>query len=183
MSKQMIAVKIEGFTLVELLVVISIIGLLASTVLASVNSARNRAENAATLQLVGQYRQALELFYDDNNRYPKDHTLFIPNNPVCLGIYPSGTWGSNNTVLEDVNFDNSIKQYIPGLPPLLLTVNTLSGPWRGLTYECTTLTCDGYMLNWHVKEGQSCGYLGGIGFMGPGWAWDTGSEIWCRAYN
>ncbi len=158
----MVNIKTKGFTLVELLVVISIIGLLSSTVLASVNSARDRAENATTLQIVGQYRLALELFYDDNNKYPKDHPPLadLANNPVCLGVYPSGTCGMNNTVMEDINFENSIKQYIPGLPPLLRTLNTGIGQWSGLTYECVPIGCNQYVLKWFIKIGQSCAILG-----------------------
>lgn len=48
----------EGFTLVELLVVISIISLLSSIVLTSVNSARNKARYARAGEELSQFVKA-----------------------------------------------------------------------------------------------------------------------------
>ncbi|OGE75347.1 MAG: hypothetical protein A3C85_02345 [Candidatus Doudnabacteria bacterium RIFCSPHIGHO2_02_FULL_48_21] len=59
-----------GFTIIELLVVISIIALLASVILVSLNSARAKARNAKRVSDLLQIQTALELYYDDNNRYP-----------------------------------------------------------------------------------------------------------------
>jgi len=55
----------RGFTLIELLVVIAIIGILASVVLASLNSARDKGEDAATKSNLNNIRAQAELVYDD----------------------------------------------------------------------------------------------------------------------
>jgi prepilin-type N-terminal cleavage/methylation domain-containing protein len=58
----------RGFTLIELLVVIAIIGILASVVLASLNSARDKGEDAAIKSNLNNARAQAELFYDDHGR-------------------------------------------------------------------------------------------------------------------
>jgi prepilin-type N-terminal cleavage/methylation domain-containing protein len=53
----------KGFTLIELLVVIAVIGILASVVLASLNTSRGRASDAAVKTAMNTIRSQAELYY------------------------------------------------------------------------------------------------------------------------
>ena len=61
--------KNKGFTLIELLVVIAIIGILSSVVLASLNTARNKGNDAAIKNNLANMRPQAEMYYDTNNNY------------------------------------------------------------------------------------------------------------------
>ncbi len=61
----------RGFTLIELLVVIAIIGILSAIVLASLSTARTKGQDAARISDVKSLETAMELYYNDNQGYPK----------------------------------------------------------------------------------------------------------------
>lgn len=60
----------NGFTLIEILIVIAIIGILSSVILASLSIARKKARDTKRLLDMKQIKLALELYLDSNNQYP-----------------------------------------------------------------------------------------------------------------
>ena len=59
-----------GFTLIELLIVISIIAILTGTIGGNYMTSRSRARDADRKTALQQMQKALELYYNDHNRYP-----------------------------------------------------------------------------------------------------------------
>lgn len=86
----------KGFTLVELLVVISIIGLLSTLAVVSLGSARSKARDARRVSDVKQIQTALELYFADQGVYPIE-------NPTAITLGVSGT----TDALTDTGFENA----------------------------------------------------------------------------
>ena len=95
----------NGFTLVELLVVISIITLLASVVLTSLNSARAKARDAQRKENLHQMETALRIYFLDNNDFPH------------CGLYDGGGWTARSTELYwSACMTPIMSKYIPVMP-------------------------------------------------------------------
>lgn len=62
--------KNKGFTLIEILIVVAIIGLLASVVLVGLGSFRSRGRDARRIADIRSVQNSLELFYVKSNAYP-----------------------------------------------------------------------------------------------------------------
>lgn len=59
----------SGFTLVELLVVLAIIGVLASISIVSMNNAREKANDAETIAQLSMARTSAQIFYEEHSSY------------------------------------------------------------------------------------------------------------------
>ncbi|MEK7535854.1 MAG: type II secretion system protein [Patescibacteria group bacterium] len=120
MLKRNKARKNKGFTLIELLVVIAIIGILSSVVLASLNTAREKARDARRISDIKNLQLALELHADDNDGNYADvlvddlvptYISSIPTDPSTGAAYLFASDGGNEyhlgATLEGANMPDN----------------------------------------------------------------------------
>ncbi|MGM0629462.1 MAG: type II secretion system protein [Patescibacteria group bacterium] len=92
----MIHDKKRGFTLIEILAVIAIIGILASVLLVGLDKALNRTYMSVAVAETNQMNTALMLYKIDNKSYPEDANRGeCPNGMegyIDDGIWESGPW-------------------------------------------------------------------------------------------
>ncbi|OGD68236.1 hypothetical protein A2996_02945 [Candidatus Campbellbacteria bacterium RIFCSPLOWO2_01_FULL_34_15] len=129
----------KGFTLIELLVVIAIIGILSSVVLASLNSAREKARDARRVSDVGQLSLALEMYYNDHTAYPltaetlsplvtESFLPVLPVDPSDSGAYSYTSDGTTYCLGIDLENTNSVPDNSNTACETSLTVNYAVAP-------------------------------------------------------
>lgn len=99
LDKNKYRIKSKGFTLIELLVVISIIALLSSVVIASLKSAREKAEGTKTVSEMKSLQTAFELYRGKFGMYPN--------------VYADESGPSFNNFVKTYLVDN---KYISNIP-------------------------------------------------------------------
>lgn len=68
-----------GFSLIELIVVVTIIGILAGVAMINVRNGVRKAQETALKDNLFQMRKAIDNFYADKQRYPNDLNELVPN--------------------------------------------------------------------------------------------------------
>lgn len=95
--------KQTGFTIVELLIVIVVIGILAAITIVAYNGMQTRARYSVMQQDISSINKAIQLYYADNGYYPY-----------------SGTTGANVTAnsTTTLNIPGLSPQYIQAVPKI-----------------------------------------------------------------
>lgn len=103
--------KQSGFTLIEILVVVTIIGILASITLLGLGPARRSAQDARRVADIRNIQSVLEVYFNKNGEYPLCTALDLAGAQTCYsstlrssltigttGVLPSGTTLPNEPV-------------------------------------------------------------------------------------
>ncbi len=163
----------RGFTIVELLIVIVVIGILAAVTVVAFNGVQTRAKNTKTENAIAQYSKALITYATLHGTYPGGA------NSVCLGA--AEDYGTNNcwggTV--DATFNSELSAFLGnGLPRLDTDCQMMySGCRRGAhLHKASTVQLDstphqwyiGYMIRGSALKCSAPGQAGG--------SWDAASS-------
>jgi len=76
----------KGFTLVELLVVVSIIGILAGIVLVSLNSGRERTRRASLQSTLSSIITVANMCVNDSGTITAPDSATLGGGPICAGV-------------------------------------------------------------------------------------------------
>lgn len=91
----------KGFTLIEVLVVIALIGVLATLIMTSLNTSKERAKIARAQTEISQIYMAIFMLEDDNEQWPGHKTAYkrecgINNNEICNYPADNCAYGLND---------------------------------------------------------------------------------------
>lgn len=93
----------KRFSLFELLLVIAILGLLSTIAVIAISNARQKSRDAARLEDMTEIKTALELYFNDTNRYPeaKEPVVLGKGNFDCLSASGWAAAGCETSYLVD----------------------------------------------------------------------------------
>jgi type IV pilus assembly protein PilA len=89
----------KGFTLIELMIVVAIIGILAAIAIPAYQNYTIRAQVTEGLSLADGYKTAISEFYANNGTMPADATAFSATGVTSAGKYVSGITVSSGTIV------------------------------------------------------------------------------------
>ena len=149
----------RGFTLVEMMVAISIISLLSSVVLSTVNDARKKADNITRNKVVEEYRKAFLLGYDKYGGYPYPGVLSAN---YCLGNPPLGKCDQASFYTINATVNGVVGEFLPSLP-VQRSFSVGATTYYGPMYSCTQLnsstdnrgSCTQSIISWNLLGDNS----------------------------
>lgn len=98
----MTRMKQKGFTIVELLIVIVVIGILAAVTIVAFNGVQQRATNTAKITGAQQTLKLIKAYVAENGTYPVANTVCATTDSVCTAYNGVVITASNSTLLTEI---------------------------------------------------------------------------------
>ena len=125
----------NGFTLIELMIVVAIIGILASIAIPAYQDYTIRAQVAEGIMLIDELKPSIRDFYRDRGVFPNDNAMAgVPAPEHLLGQYVAGVEVVDGAM--NIRFGNKAHTSLSGSTLTIRPIYVTANPTSPISWNC-----------------------------------------------